>query len=261
MTKGLRKQYSISRAIELNWKGLQGHLSKSNIKTMDWKTITGDLYNKIKPISGDLISRIEPDFIRSQKINSIWIEFDLNDFFYEDPFYGEQKSTSPFRMHVEPFQGQRSIDITHIQELENKEIEAPRTYIKGAFSNSLDFSAPLIKFGKIIEDKIEFEMEYCLTNSDSYGMMTGTIDDHVKTSGTIKLDLKINGMLILISKNKDVRPVLKSMNSNIYDLKSAHIATDTNVSFPNYDQYRVPYKNLNVDLNRIKKPWWKIRLN
>ncbi|KAA3639917.1 MAG: hypothetical protein DWQ02_02880 [Bacteroidetes bacterium] len=228
---------------------------------MDWEKTTDDLYKKIKPIGGDLISRIESNFISRQKINSIWIEFDMNEFIYEDPFYGEQKSTAVFRMNVEPFSGERSIDLTHIQELKNKVIKSPRTQKKGAFSNSLDFTAPLIKFGKIKDHTIEFEMEYCLTNSSSYGMMTGTIDDHIKASGTIKVDLKINDMLILTAKNKGVERVLKSMNPDIYDLKSAQLATNTNNSFADYDQYRVPYKNLNVDLNRIRKPWWKIRLN
>lgn len=149
----------------------------------------------------------------------------MDDFMYQDPFYGDQKSTAPFRMYVNPLEGESGIQITHVQELENKEIIDSRIYLKGAFSNSLHFSAPLISFGKIKENyKIEFEMEYCLTNSDSYGMMTGTIDDHSQSSGKIKLDLEIRDMLILVRKGRSVNEVLNSMNPYIYDLKAVRVS-------------------------------------
>ena len=227
---------------------------------MDWKEATNDLYKKIAPISGELTSRIEASYVRRRKIKSLWVEFDMNEFLYQDPFYGETKSTSNFKMNVSPFQGLGEINITHIQELENLLIKDSRMNKKGTFSNSLDFSAPMIKFGKITGDKIEFEMEYCLTNSASYGMMTGTINDHIKSSGSIKVDLKIKDMLILVSKSGNVKRILHSMNPNIYDLKLAKIATDSDVSFRDYDLYQVPYKNLKYDLSK-KKPWWKFNFN
>jgi len=90
--------------------------------------------------------------------------------------------------------------------------------------------------------------------------MTGTINDHVKSSGKIKVDLKIHDMLLLESKRYNVKRVLDSMNPNIYDLKSAKLATDTGISYQDYNQYRVPYKELKFDLTK-KKPWWKLNLN
>jgi len=236
---------------------------------MDWKKITDDLYEKISPINGVLNSQIDSSFIREQRINSLWIEFDMNDFMYEDPFYGEQKSTAPFRMNVNPLDGENIFKIKHIQDLEGLLIEDSRTNLKGAFSNSLHFSAPVIKFGKIEGNKIEFEMEYCLTNSDSYGMMTGSLEDHIKSSGRIKIDLTIHDMLILVNKGRNVQNILNSMNPNIYDLKSAKEATDTNITYRNYNQYRVPYKELKYNKskkelknsNTKKKPWWKINFN
>jgi len=223
----------------------------------DWKKITSHLYKNISPIKGELSSQIEGDFIYKYKINSIWIEFDMNEFIYLDPFYGEQESTSPFRMYVNPFQSDNRKGITYIQELENMTIEDSRINIKGAFSNSLHFSAPIIKFGEIDGDKIQFEMDYCLTNSASYAMMNGTIEDHSKSSGKIKIDLKINDMLILVSKKKNVKDILKHMNSKIYDMESLKEATDTNISYRDYDQFRISYKNLKHGINQ-KKPWWRI---
>ena len=205
---------------------------------------------KISPINGDLSSRIDSNFMREQRINSLWIEFDMNDFIYEDPFYGEQKSTAPFRMNVNPFETENGIEIKHIQNLEGMIIEDSRTNLKGAFSNSLHFSAPVIKFGNIDGNKLEFEMEYCLTNSDSYGMMTGTREEHIKSSGQIKLNLTIHDMLILVHKKRDVQGILNTMNPNIYDLELAKKATDTNVTYRDYDQYRVPYKELKYDLSK-----------
>ncbi len=216
---------------------------------MDWKKITDDLYKKISPLRGFLNSQIDRNFITEQKIKSLWVEFDMNDFIYQDPFYGEQTSTSPFPMYVNPFEveeAEKRVEIRHIQELEGKIIEDSRTNIKGAFSNSLDFTAPLIKFGKIKHNKIEFEMEYCLTNSDSYGMMTGTKEEHVKTNGIIKMDLDIKEIIILVSKADDLREILKSMNPNIYDLESSKEAIDTKITYTNYTQHRVPYK-INIE--------------
>ena len=169
----------------------------------DWRKITNHLYKNISPLRGDLSGRIVEDYILGQKkIQTIWIEFDMNEFMYMDPFYGEQLSTSPFRMVVRPLDSKKERPIHSIQDLENMVIEESRSYIKGAFSNSLHFTAPIIKFGKITGNQISFEMEYCLTNSDSYGMMTGTIEDHVTSFGQIKVDLEINEILLL--KNQEI---------------------------------------------------------
>lgn len=215
---------------------------------MDWKEVTENLYNKISPIRGSLNTQIDRNYIEKQIISSVWIEFDMNEFAYVDPFYGEQKSTSNFKMLVEPLDGNNEVKITHAQELENKIIRESANYLKGYFSNSLHFSAPLIKFGKIIENKIGFEMEYCLTNSYSYGIMTGTIDEHIQSKGKVELDLSIQDMLILVAEEGSLREILELMNPNIYDLEFTKEVSDTDVIYKGYDQYRVPYKSLKYDI-------------
>jgi hypothetical protein len=211
---------------------------------MEWKVITEDLYKKINPVRGELSTGIDSRYPADKTLSRIWIEFDMNEFTYQDPFYGEQKSTDPFRMFVNPFEMEKPV--AHIQslyELEDKVIEDAPTNRKGAFSNSLHFSAPYIQFKKIKQRHIGFKMEYCLTNSDSYAMMPGTIEEHIQTKGIIDLELRIKDLLVLVAKDKNVWDIVKHLDTRIYDLDSTHLATDTGITYGDHDEFRVRYRD------------------
>jgi hypothetical protein len=211
---------------------------------MDWKVITDDLYKKIDPVRGDLSTRIDSRYPTDKTISTIWVEFDMNEFTYLDPFYGEQKSTEPFRMFVNPFETEKPMEeIRSLYELEDKVIEDTPTNTKGAFSNSLHFSAPYIQFYKIKQRRIGFKMEYCLTNSESYPMMTGAIKDHIQAKGTINLELQIKELLIVVPKQKNVWDIVNHLDTNIYDLDSTHLAIDTGVTYGDYNEFRVAYRD------------------
>jgi len=228
-----------------------------------WEIITDDLYQKIEPIGGELFSRIDEQFKRKKTIRDAWVEFDMNDFIYMDPFYGEQKSTAPFRMNFGLWYFLEQLSHESILQIENKTFLGEKEDCFGSFSNSLYFTIPEMKFGKITENKtIEFEMTYSLTNSDSYGMMSGTIKDHIKKTGQFKTLLQVKDLIINKSNSKNIQEILKSLNSQYYDINGMYEAKDLNWSSPDCTSYYIPYADSTKSDKRSKiiknKPtWWK----
>lgn len=217
-----------------------------------WKDITSDLYSKIKPIGGTLNSQIDQSFKSRRSIENFWLEFNMNDFSYFDPFYGEQKSTSPFKMTIELWDYMAQLEINSVFELENLVIEGGKEDRIGAFSNSLHFTVPKLKFGSIVNLTIEVEVEYSLTNSESYGMMNGTIKDHINERGKFLTDLSIKELQVLVPNNTEPLEIAKFLDNNIYEPKLIRLAEDLNWSSPNYKGYYVPYKIVKRDT----KIWW-----
>jgi len=232
-----------------------------------WEIITDDLYQKIAPIGGELFSRIDEQFKRKKTIRDAWVEFDMNDFIYMDPFYGEQKSTAPFRMNFGLWDFLEQLSLESILQIENTTFLGEKEDCFGSFSNSLHFTIPEMKFGKITENKtIEFEMTYSLTNSDSYGMMSGTIKDHIKKSGQFKTLLKVKDLIINKPLSKSIHETLKSLNSQYYDINRMYEAKDLNYSSPDYENYYIPYadstkSNTRSNMKNNNPSWWKKFLN
>ena len=224
---------------------------------MNWKEVTPYLYQNIKPRKGFLGSIVNASSVRRKKYSNLWIQFEMNSFIYNDPFYGEQSSNAPFNMEI------NLIDIPEVNELEQlhqlqglKFENNPKDRI-GAFSNSLHFTIPKMKFGEIANNLIPFEMEYCLTNSDSYGMMSGTIDEHLSITGSIKQDLEIKNLIVINNNGSEISEILNQLDKDIYNIKSIEEATDTNISYPDRTQYYIKYKNL-IPPKKVKKKWWKL---
>lgn len=209
----------------------------------DWKEIVTDLYDKISPISGTINSRIDNSFVSKRKLDNVWVEFEMNDFMYEDPFYGEQKSTDPFKMNFSLWDFLGSKNIKTIFDIEDLELQLDKKDFIGSFSNSLDFSVPYLKFGKIDKNQVPLEMEYILSNSDSYGMMTGTADDHIALSGRIALKLEIEELLLLVRKGDDPATITKYLDNNIYNVNELRDAKDTGIVFNDYDLFWISYMN------------------
>lgn len=200
---------------------------------MNWKDVTPDLYNKIKPTGGSLTGYVDDSFIKTNVIR-FYIEFEINDFVYIDPFYGEQKSTSMFKMNIALIDVFQKLSIRNLQELEHLEIKWSKTDLIGSFSNSLHFSVPFMKFGRIIENKISFEMEYCLTNSYSYAMMDGTIEEHIQQSGKVKTILTIDDLIVQTRKMNSLKEITELLNPQEFDLNAIQQVKPT--------KYLIPFK-------------------
>jgi len=217
-----------------------------------WINITNDLYEKINPIGGEITSRIDKSFIRNHRITNAWVEFDMNEFIYEDPFYGEQKSTAPFRMN---FSLSDLIDtkLESVLQIENQIYEGNAEELIGAFSNSLHFTIHQVKFGELSEgQKVDFEMTYSLTNSDSYGMMDGTLKDHIENKGTIKTPLVLKDLLISDHGISNLNDVLKHLNPKLYNINGIYESEELNNPELDYKTYCIPYSKG----GNINHKWW-----
>jgi hypothetical protein len=225
---------------------------------MNWENTVQDLYQKINPDEGFVCSIANEDSLRNHRFSNFWVEFDMNEFMYEDPFYGEQSSKAPFNMFFELFEFENLYNIKEIHQLQNLELKNDSKRRIGCFSNSLHFTIPNIKFGAIEGNKIEFEMKYCLTNSDSYGGMTGNLDDHIQISGIIKMKLTIRELIVHNYNHKPLAELLNLLNPEIYNIENAQIATDTNTIMKDRTQYRIPYKNIVPLIEESKGKWWNL---
>ena len=208
----------------------------------DWKIITNELYSKIKPISGDLFSRVDNEYLRTGKLSDVWIEFEMNDFMYNDPFYGLQKSTSPFRMNFALWSFLLDHNINSTLDLEGKTFYGKEDDLIGSFSNSLHFIVPEVKFGKIDElNFIDLELKYSLTNSESYGYMTETINEHKSQYGIISVKLKMKELLFTVQNGWNPETTLKQINTKYYDISKFYKATESPWSEQNFDTYFIPF--------------------
>jgi len=214
-----------------------------NTMERDWKIITSELYNKIKPIGGNLFCRVGTEFLRTGKVSDVWVEFEMNDFMYNDPFYGLQKSTAPFRMNFALWDFLLDYKINSTLELEGKVFNGEGNKLIGAFSNSLHFMVPEVKFGKIDDlNYIDLELKYSLTNSASYGMMTETINEHKSKYGTISVKLKIKELLFIVQTGWNPETILKQINTEYYDITRYYKVTESPWVEQNYDAFYVPFK-------------------
>jgi len=221
----------------------------------NWKEITSDLYDKINPVGGFIYSQIDQSFVSRKTIENIGLEFQMNEFNYLDPFYGEQKSTAPFNMSIELWDYMAPLKLKSIFEIENLIINGKIDDRIGSFSNSLHFTVPRIKFGKIENLKIEVEVNYCLTNSDSYGMMNGSLNEHVTKNGSFKTLLEINELNIIVPKHRNPMDLVKELDPKFYNWKMVKLVENPKGRSKNHKRYFVPYFMGNSNIGG--KKWWK----
>jgi hypothetical protein len=209
--------------------------------TENWEQITSDLYNKINPICGYIYSQVDIGYIGREKLCNIWIKFDMNEFEYLDPFYGLQKSTAPFKMYFNLWDYIEPLNFNNILALEDLQLNCSPHDRIGAFSNSLHLIIPLIKFGLIKKNKIDLYFEYSITNSESYGFMTGSIEDHLTKRGTVHMQVNIKELQIVAKDVQQALFISGRLNKEVYKIEDLKEAKDLDWSSPNYKVYCVSY--------------------
>jgi hypothetical protein len=219
---------------------------------MDWKKVTSHLYSNIKPVGGRLRTIISDYYNSGIQFDSLWVEFDMNEFFYEDPFYGEQKSTDPFNMNVDLMDIAYKNKLRELHEFEGRMFVNNEDSIEGGFSNSLDVVPKYVKFHAIEGNKIGFEMKYSLTNTDSYGNMDGTKEEHLQSSGSIAVPITISDLEIRIYKEGGLKKILRKLNPDIYDLDSVKLTSEDEGS-NGRKEYTIQYKSIKPK----PRKWWR----
>ena len=169
----------------------------------DWRIILPEIYSKFKPESGKIGHTIESD--NPNKITQISIQLETNEFEYTDPFYGKINANKHLHEFVNIDCNIVNIELQSIKELQSKSIKPNLGQITGWFSNSLEVVVKEVKFGKInINNELGCYLKYFLTQSDSYPLLQGEIEDHMKFENDLEINLKIENLLFLDKReNKD----------------------------------------------------------
>jgi hypothetical protein len=194
----------------------------------NYKEILEPLIPKMNFEGGRLTHRISKNLLGTVIIDSIWVEFKMENFKYLDPFYGESESNGNFNTFFETTNYDQRIVVDNILQLENKYYDFKTNPMVGSFSNSLDLKIEYCKFGKIEKGKIEFEMKYYLTNSDSYGMMNGSEDEHAEYHKTIKINLNFEDLIVQTVKTIEQESLDNFLDDNVYDLSTAEKYDEVN---------------------------------
>lgn len=205
---------------------------------MNWKKLCTYLYENINPQSGTLHSYVNNQYNGGQFIN-FYLEFDMNEFIYEDPFYGEQSSTSMFKTNFELMEVSKSRHISDIVEFQNLNIIFEQKRKFGSFSNSLHLVPHTIGFNDINNGKLNCGIEYSIVNSDSYGMMDGSFQDHISLQGTIHSELEIAKLVVNCKSREELKRIIAQLNTHIYDINSYELFQKTQYS----NSYRINYKD------------------
>lgn len=91
------------------------------------------------------------------------------------------------------------IKISSIKDLFCSEHFEKKNISFGAFSNSIYFTIPRMKFGQVLNKKLDFEMDFVLTNSDSYGHMTGEFEEHASLKSSRSTKLLIDDLCLKVN--------------------------------------------------------------
>lgn len=245
------------------------HINKEELM-IKWEEITEDLYSKISPIGGKLYSKISNGYKTRNWIDNIWVEIYLNDFTYIDPFYGEMQANSNFTTFFDLSEIVTELKFDSILDIQNLEFDGEGDYLNGGFSNSLNLLVSKLKFGEIKDWTINMKINYSLTNSDSYGCMTGTIKDHLTKSSIIETKLDVRELELVCRNEKDPYEDAKYLNWRIYNPEKLRAASDLNWSSDHSKGFYIPYRDINQrnkitnefpfkfsNENNSKKTGWK----
>lgn len=228
--------------VEVNSRKIIIDIFDLSTNKMDWRIATDPLYKNISPKTGTISHFINNDIIHRKYIDSISIEFDVDEFIYTDPFYGEIKSTNNFKMNIQ-FDGNfKDFKISSIGDLENKHLDFCETFPIGSFSNSIHFTVMNCRFGSIKSGRIMISFHYVLTNSDGYAMMDGTYEEHSSKRGIIEATLTFNPVRIHTHRNNNkLNEIIKELNPSHYDLPNCNekIYEGSN---QDYQYYYIPVK-------------------
>jgi len=207
----------------------------------NWKSILSSIINKMEFLRGRISHRITKRRFSKPEIDSFIVDFQTLDFEYYDPFYGDSNSVGNFNIFFETVPYQKRIVLDNILQIENEFYDFRDNPMIGCFSNSVDLKILYCKFGNIEGSKIEFEMKFYLTNSDSYAMLDGTEKEHSTLHKTVNIDLTFEDLIVQTSKSNEEKPVRNFLDQSIYDVDLIQKHDEINWS-RDVKYYKIPFK-------------------
>lgn len=152
-------------------------------------TFLPDLLSKINPAGGRL-TFFASNHPGDKGFNSFCITIDCEPFAYRDPFYGEMEA-QPREIYFQVEEIDQ-LNLTRLNDLQGWSQSTPdNRWPCGDLSNSLHLVLLDCQLGAIADGSIGCRITFFMTNSESYGYMTGEMDDHAAFTKTISCRLPV----------------------------------------------------------------------
>jgi hypothetical protein len=116
------------------------------------------------------------------------IVYEFDDGTYYDPFY-HWTDLAMRELCFESYDYVAYLRVASVADLAHKSFDFEDRTWTGIFSNSLDPVVRTVRFGAYSNGKIACALTFSLTNTESYGMMSGTLEEHLRSSKTIDMEL------------------------------------------------------------------------
>lgn len=182
-----------------------------------------DFLRLLQPIGGKMTFFASNAPADGGFFKSLSLDIECAPFAYRDPFYHE--------LPIEP----RSLYIYELEKLEGKNLNDPYDFVgfvcetpdalmpTGYFSNSLDIVVRRYAFGDIRNGLIDVEITFFITNSDSYGTMTGSPEDHALFQKTVALPVQIEVVYEDVL-GKGVEHMGEILRPHLFDIQNARVS-------------------------------------
>lgn len=182
-----------------------------------------DFLRLLRPIGGKMTIFASNAPADEGCFKSLSLNIEFEPFAYRDPFYGD--------LPVEP----RSLGIYDLGELERKNLNNPYDFVgfvcetpdatmsTGYFSNSLDVVVRRYAFGDIRNGWIDVEITFFIANSDSYGAMTGSPEDHALFQKTVALPVQIEVVYEDVL-GKGIEHMGGILRPHLFDIQNARVS-------------------------------------
>ena len=188
----------------------------------DFKIILPEINSKFNPIRGKLYHTIESD--KPNLVQRIRIEIETDEFEYTDPFYGKIKANKFLHEFANIEFDKIDTRIKSINDIQELAINQKLYLFPGWFSNSIDVEVQAIKFGEINNNaEVKCLIKYFLTKSDSYPLLSGEREEHMKFANEINVVLSIENLLFLDKRKIKVKPLKSFVDNRIYELPSKKV--------------------------------------
>ncbi len=206
----------------------------------DYNSIIPPILSKLNPSLGLIRHHVNYTNPIESLVEYIQIEVTQESFEYEDPFYGIIMSLNPIEFFIQLWTEYEDIKVKTWKDFENLSIIDFKECV-GCFSNSIDIVPMSLKMGKFLNHNIDCQIEFYLSNSESYACMTGERKDHSQFISNVNLRLELEPMELLIDNSIKSKEVIKELSTD-YEVENM-LKIDKHTWKEDEEIYQVKLKN------------------